>query len=77
MSTWRSLPNAALGVMVEVLEHRSPWCAALGHRPVWSGDTVACGIPKCRWTNQAAFVACLESPEFNGVLAEELRKRAA
>jgi hypothetical protein len=77
MSTWRALPGQALGAMIEVLETRSPWCAALGHQWVWSGDTIACKVPACRASNQAAFVACLESPEFNGVLADELRKRAA
>jgi hypothetical protein len=74
---WRSLPNAALGVMVEVFSHRSPRCSAVGHQPVWKTDRLVCGRHGCRQSFPASTRAILDefaTLESLTVVARELRR---
>jgi predicted NBD/HSP70 family sugar kinase len=78
MATWRSLPGMALGSMVEIWHHRSPWCSALGHQPVWRTDQLACGRHGCRQAFPASTKAILaEFASLEGivVVADELQRR--
>jgi predicted NBD/HSP70 family sugar kinase len=80
MSTWRALPGMAIGQMVELHRHRSPWCTAVGHQPVWLVDQIACGRKGCRQAFPLATEAILsEFPSLDGhaFVAAELKRRAA
>lgn len=79
MPVWRSLPSMALGVMVEVYSHRSPWCCALGHQPVWRTDQLACGRPGCRQSFPRATQVLIDefsTLQGHSVVADELKRRA-
>lgn len=76
--TWRALPGMALGSMVEVFSHRSPWCAAIGHQPVWKTDQLSCSRHGCRQNFPAATQALLdEFASLDGLLvvSDELKRR--
>lgn len=78
MAAWRALPGMALGSMVEVYHHRSPWCQAMGHKPVWRTDQLACGRVGCRQAFPAstkALLAEFDSLDGHMVVADELERR--
>jgi predicted NBD/HSP70 family sugar kinase len=76
MAAWKAFPGMALGSMIEVFSHRSPWCSALGHQPVWKTDQLACGRSGCRQTFPQATAVLLReftSPEGLALIALEVK----
>lgn len=77
MSVWRALPGMAVGTMVELYSHRSPYCALIGHRPKWHAGALSCGRKGCRQAFPAATAALLaefDTLEGHVMVADELRR---